>query len=127
MPDERIRNCWEYHRCGREPGGHNVAKLGVCPAATAEWCDGLNRGTNGGRYCWAIAGTFCHGEVQGHFALKFGDCTACGFFQEVYRQERVTTILTNAVAKRQELSLPSEDEMPHSHDPDSPAYQGDGE
>ena len=112
MSDERLLNCWEYHQCGREPGGHDVAEFGICPAATAEWCDGINRGTNGGRYCWAIAGTFCHREVQEHFARKFGDCRACGFFQEVYPQEQSTTILTNVFAR---------------HKQESSACQGDGE
>lgn len=29
-------NCWEYFKCGREPGGSKVDELGVCPAATEE-------------------------------------------------------------------------------------------
>ncbi len=31
--------------------------------------------------CWQIAGTFCGGDVQGHFAQKYGSCSQC----EVYR------------------------------------------
>ncbi|MGE5174112.1 MAG: two-CW domain-containing protein, partial [Betaproteobacteria bacterium] len=26
-------NCWEHKKCGRQPGGHKVAELGVCPSA----------------------------------------------------------------------------------------------
>jgi len=25
-------NCWEFKKCGRQPGGPKVAELGVCPA-----------------------------------------------------------------------------------------------
>ena len=32
--------------------------------------------------CWAIAGTFCHGEVQGTFAQKIGDCRNCVVYKE---------------------------------------------
>ncbi len=76
-------NCWEYFKCGREPGGSKVDELGVCPAATEERLDGVNRGKNAGRCCWAVAGTFCKGEVQGTFAKKFEDCLKCPFYREV--------------------------------------------
>lgn len=32
--------------------------------------------------CWAVAGTFCHGEVQGTFAQKIGDCRQCVVYRE---------------------------------------------
>jgi signal transduction histidine kinase len=32
--------------------------------------------------CWAIAGTFCHGTVQGTLAQKIGDCRKCVVYQE---------------------------------------------
>ncbi len=32
--------------------------------------------------CWAVAGTFCHGEVQGTFAQKIGDCRKCAVYRE---------------------------------------------
>jgi hypothetical protein len=25
--------CWEIIKCGREPGGHKAADLGICPVA----------------------------------------------------------------------------------------------
>ncbi len=59
------RNCWQVMDCGREPAGSKVEELGVCPAAIVERANGVNDGLNGGRICWAIAGTFCGGEVQG--------------------------------------------------------------
>jgi len=32
--------------------------------------------------CWAVAGTFCHGTVQGTLAQKIGDCRKCVVYQE---------------------------------------------
>jgi two-component system, NtrC family, sensor histidine kinase HydH len=32
--------------------------------------------------CWARAGTFCRGEVQGAFAKKIGDCRKCVVYKE---------------------------------------------
>jgi len=59
-------NCWEYMKCGREKDA--TIK---CPA----W-------PNFGRMCWAVAGTFCEGKVQGTFAQKYEDCKKCEFYQK---------------------------------------------
>ena len=80
-------NCWEYKKCGREPGGERVKELGVCPAAVDSSADGLNGGKNGGRICWAIAGTFCGGEEQCSFALNKITCLKCDFFELVRKEE----------------------------------------
>jgi hypothetical protein len=80
-------NCWEYKNCGREPGGRNVEELGICPATIDTTFDGLNCGKNGGRICWAVAGTFCDGEVQGSFAEKQVSCLSCDFFLLVRAEE----------------------------------------
>jgi hypothetical protein len=80
-------NCWEFHLCGREPGGDNVSEFGICPAATETSLDGTNLGKSGGRACWAISGTFCEGKVQGTFAMKLNDCKKCGFFKLVLMQQ----------------------------------------
>lgn len=37
----RRQNCWEFKKCGREPGGAKASELGVCPAATDASSDGL--------------------------------------------------------------------------------------
>ena len=79
-------NCWEYKKCGREPGGMKVAELGVCPAPKASMT-ALNRGTRGGRICWAIAGTLCGGKTQGTFAQKAAGCITCEFYRTVKREE----------------------------------------
>lgn len=83
------QNCWEFKKCGREPGGSKTIELGLCPAAIDTSANGLNGGKNGGRICWAIAGTFCGGKVQGTFAEKKLTCMACDFYQLVLKQEPI--------------------------------------
>jgi hypothetical protein len=80
-------NCWEFMKCGREPGGAKAKELGVCPAATKACLNGLNCGKNAGRCCWAIAGTFCEGDVEGVFAKKLTSCLNCEFFKMVANEE----------------------------------------
>lgn len=89
-------NCWELKMCGREPRGANVAKLGVCPAATAIAHDGGNGGKNAGRLCWAVAGTLCDGKVQGAFAVKRAQCETCDFFLAVKKEEGSEFVLLPA-------------------------------
>lgn len=89
---EGTMNCWEYHECGREPGGNNVYNLGECPASTDTTCDGLNNGKNAGRICWAIAGILCEVKVQGTFAketfaLDKLSCATCDFLKIVKEEE----------------------------------------
>ena len=80
-------NCWEFKKCGRQPGGAKVADLGACIAATESRTNGTNEGKNGGRACWAIAGTLCGGEVQGTFVAKLGNCLKCEFYQLVGQEQ----------------------------------------
>lgn len=88
------RNCWEYMKCGREPDGKKAASLGVCPAAADKSFNGINRGKNAGRICWAVAGTLCGGKVQGSFAEKRASCISCKFYKEVQCQEGQNNINT---------------------------------
>lgn len=81
------KNCWEIKKCGREPGGTKTNDLGVCPAASASQCNGINSGKNAGRICWAIAGTFCGGKVQGDFAQKSVSCMSCEVFKLIKAEE----------------------------------------
>lgn len=92
-------NCWEFKRCGRQPGGINVLGQGGCPAAISQATDGLNDGQCGGRVCWAVSGTFCGGQAQGSFAKKISVCLDCDFYKIVAaeqgdRSESINTILT---------------------------------
>lgn len=81
-----MTNCWEFKKCGREPGGARVGELGVCLAAEATSLDGIHGGKNGGRACWAVCGTLCGGEVQGTFADKIGSCKVCDFYKLVWNE-----------------------------------------
>ena len=89
-PREKLvrQNCWEFKKCGRQPGGENVGHLGVCPAARDNDYNGKNGGKFAGRFCWAVAGTFCDGVIQGIFAKKLEDCISCDFLKQVYEEEK---------------------------------------
>ena len=73
--------------CGREPEGKNAETLGICPAATAQNYNSLNRGTNGGRFCWRTAGTLCFETIQGIIAQHIESCSDCSFYQKVKEEE----------------------------------------
>ena len=88
------QNCWEFKRCGREPGGSKTAELGVCPSATVASFNQKNSGVNGGRVCWVVAGTLCGGKVQGTFAEKLTNCLQCEFYMKV-RQEEGAAFVTS--------------------------------
>lgn len=87
------KNCWEHFKCGRQPGGDKANELGICPAAAEEILHGTNDGINGGRSCWAIAGTLCKGQTQGTYAQKLGDCLRCEFYASV-RQDQGGSLVT---------------------------------
>jgi hypothetical protein len=80
-------NCWDFKKCGREPGGTKVEELGVCIVSTEIRANGINDGKNAGRACWAVAGTLCGGVVQGTFAMKLGNCLKCDFYKLVTKEE----------------------------------------
>lgn len=80
-------NCWEFKKCGREPGGINAEKSGVCPSALEDRTNGINGGLHAGRACWAVAGTFRAGKIYGVFAEKIDTCVNCDFFQMVLKEE----------------------------------------
>jgi hypothetical protein len=88
------KNCWEFMKCGREPGGIHVAELGICRATMTLKFDGVNGGEYAGRFCWQVAGTYCNGELQGTFAAKLQDCIQCPFFLAVARQEGESLVFT---------------------------------
>jgi hypothetical protein len=89
------KNCWEFKKCGRQQGGANIKKSGECPAAKCFKAHGINNGINGGRACWAIAGTYCGGKIQGVFCDKILECSSCEFFQLVQKEEKEDFNLAN--------------------------------
>lgn len=95
-------NCWEFMKCGREPGGANAQELGVCPAASDTRYDGIQGGKNAGRVCWVVVGTMCEGEVEGTFAKKFLDCKKCEFYRKVTREEALLSGLFSRLSKEGE-------------------------
>jgi hypothetical protein len=80
-------NCWEFKKCGYEPGGAKVSGTGVCPAATEVRLNGQNSGKYAGRACWVISGTLGKGVVQGSFGTKMSTCMKCDFFTLVVHEE----------------------------------------
>ena len=81
------KNCWEYFDCGREPGGRNIEKSGVCAVFDNDRLDGINHGKFGGRICWGVAGTLCPGEVEGVKAKNIDSCMHCDFYLKIKKEE----------------------------------------
>ncbi len=86
MKSQKI-NCWEYKKCGREPGGSKSEKDGICPAAAEKTFDTFNHGINAGRSCWLVAGTFCDNKISGTFAEKIDTCRHCSFYKKIQADE----------------------------------------
>ncbi len=85
--DVTVRNCWEFKKCERQPGGVKVPVSGLCPTTTCKKSNGINNGMNAGRSCWVVAGTFCGDKVQGTFAEKLRTCMDCDFYAMVRKEE----------------------------------------
>ena len=80
------KNCWDHMKCGRELGGAKQ-HLGVCPTATAIILNKVHGGLYGGRACWVVPNTLCHGSKQGTFAEKYRLCEKCSFYDAVRNEE----------------------------------------
>ncbi|MBI4849955.1 MAG: flagellar brake protein [Nitrospirae bacterium] len=93
-------NCWEFKKCGREPGGGKVAEFGICPTALEDRTDGVNDGKHAGRACWVIAGTFCGGKIQGTSASKLDTCMNCDFYKLVLDEEKLVFQNTKEIQDR---------------------------
>jgi hypothetical protein len=83
-------NCWEFKKCGRQPGGQKEKELGTCPVTIHGELDGAHDGKNGGRACWVIAGSLCGGKIQGTYAQKLNNCWRCDFMNMVKKEEEPT-------------------------------------
>ena len=80
-------NCWEFRKCGRQPGGQHIDDLGPCPVATYGALNGIHGGKNAGRACWVVSGSLCGGKLQGNEDQKRAACWECAFFKEVKKEE----------------------------------------
>jgi len=96
----KAMNCWEFKKCGRQPGGNKAAELGICTAAIEHRVDGLHHGTNAGRVCWFVTGTLCGGKVQGSYAVKLANCMSCDFYQVVSKEESANRVSYKDVTAR---------------------------
>jgi len=84
---ERDLNCWEYMRCGREPGGIHAEQLGICSASINERFESVHGGKKAGRTCWVVSGTFGKKNVECSFARKYKNCGICDFYKMVLTEE----------------------------------------
>ena len=91
--NEKKLNCWEFKKCGREPGGVNISK-GICPAAVDSDFNGIHQGKNAGRSCWAIASTLCDNKQQHDYKEKYTECLHCDFYKLVQKQEIPSFMVT---------------------------------
>ncbi|KJR41054.1 Protein serine/threonine phosphatase [Candidatus Magnetoovum chiemensis] len=84
---QRVKlNCWEFKKCGREPGGVNAEKLGVCPVPLETSLDGLHGGKNAGRACWALTNKRVNTSSES-WLKNIRQCTQCEFHQMVVQEE----------------------------------------
>lgn len=74
------KNCWEFKKCGREPGGANVERLGVCSVTTETDLDGTNGGKNAGRACWVVISDFYYKDPK--------ECYECDFYKLVMDERK---------------------------------------
>jgi hypothetical protein len=79
------QNCWEFKKCGREPGGQNASV--PCPVTSYAALNGMHEGKNAGRACWVVAGSLCGGKVQGDESQKRAACWECDFLKMVKKEE----------------------------------------
>lgn len=98
-------NCWEFKKCGREPGG-TKKDLGICPASVDTRLYGAHDGKMGGRACWVLAGTMCGGQEQGTFAKKYHNCEKCDFYKMVRIEEGPRYTLSIMLLKKMEETKP---------------------
>ena len=81
-------NCWEFKKCGREPGGENTEKLGVCEASVERKFDGINQGNNAGRYCWKVKISEENQNAADETLSAIMNCIECDFFIKVKAEEK---------------------------------------
>lgn len=94
---EEIKNCWEYMGCFRKPGDNQVSESGKCPVPMEKKFDGVNRGKNAGRFCWAVPKASDQDKTQEEHAVRFFSCCMkCPFYREVERQEGRYFILSES-------------------------------
>lgn len=87
-------NCWEYFQCGREVSNQHRSDS-VCNVSLISSFNGTNGGSNAGRYCWHVEGSYCISSQanvnkehdRGTVLFKENFCRSCSFRQLVKREE----------------------------------------
>jgi hypothetical protein len=82
MNDNNL-NCWQFKKCGREPGGKNVLEYGVCLIPVEIGLDGTNNGKNGGRSCWMQREYACEEIMRTCNVQEIRECRQCDFYKIV--------------------------------------------
>lgn len=78
-------NCWDFQGCEHGAGGNGGRPEGqCCRAFREEILDGVNGGLNGGRACWAVAGSLA---VDLGACTCRGPCVRCRFRKTVFQEE----------------------------------------
>ncbi|MCI5219061.1 MAG: hypothetical protein D3914_07680 [Candidatus Electrothrix sp. LOE2] len=93
MNENRI-NCWEFKKCGREPGGRNIEKYGCCSVPVSIEYDGMNNGKNGGRSCWILRESACEKIMRACRVDEIKECRQCHFHTYVRKTERFSHKVT---------------------------------
>jgi hypothetical protein len=81
-------NCWEFKKCGREPGGKNLSVFGVCSVPVTIGFDNVNNGKNGGRSCWIIRESACEEVMRKCCVQEIRECRQCDFYRFVNETEK---------------------------------------
>ncbi|WP_339134528.1 MAG: hypothetical protein WGN25_15610 [Candidatus Electrothrix sp. GW3-4] len=89
MNRDNLLNCWQFKKCGREPGGKNAVNDGVCSVALDIGADGVHNGTNGGRCCWVITNSAYQGDRDGFCLEKSRKCRECDFYLFIKKSEKL--------------------------------------
>ena len=78
--NERKINCWEFQKCGREPGGKNIDKYGVCFVPVSIEYNGINDAKNEGRFCWSLRESACENIMRKCRVNEIKECRRCTFY-----------------------------------------------
>ncbi|MCI5208169.1 MAG: hypothetical protein D3910_05130 [Candidatus Electrothrix sp. ATG2] len=84
-------NCWEFKKCGREPGGKNITVFGVCPIPVEIGFNSVNNGKNGGRSCWIIRESACEPVMRKCCVQEIKECRLCDFYRFINKEKKTAT------------------------------------
>ena len=81
------KNCWEIKKCnfGSQKSKTNTAT--ACLVKSSAEFNNTNGGVNGGRICWAVAGTFSSRPPCGEFVHEQVTCMECEVFKQIEKEE----------------------------------------